>query len=119
MNEEIIKENLFPADIKYKNGNINMDPQERDKYLDIISDCSIIKGNGVLVTMKLTKDDHDNIVIFNGSVAYNNQYGGFSIKGFIDLNRNYLGLSYDLKNDNNYQYIGYKLDNLEIKGKVI
>lgn len=56
--------------------------------------------------MKLKKVEVDKIVLFNGLVFYYNQYGGFSIRGFIDLKRNYTGLYYDLKNNCD----GYKID---------
>jgi len=59
--------------------------------------------------MKIKKVEVDKIVLFNGLVFYYNQYGGFSIRGFIDLKRNYIGLYYDLKNNCDYNYIGYKI----------
>lgn len=99
-------------------GNTYLMPmKDKIKYYEMITKITIPKVKPYEIVRIIFHKKKD-IVIFNGLAGYKSEYGGFSFKGFIELERNYIGISYDLRNDNNYQYIGFFLDNINDKGKV-
>ena len=93
-----------------------MDKSKKIEYYNMLLNIPLINENEIV---NLVFHQNGDLVRFNGLVAYKNLFGGFSIKGFIELNRGYIGLNYDLNNDNNYQFIGYNLKDEEKVRKVI
>lgn len=101
----------------FKTGNTYlMDKSKKIEYCNMLLNIPLIKENEIVSLIFHQKGD---IVSFNGLVACKDDFGGFSIRGYIELNRGYIGLSYDLKNDNNYKFIGYEINNDEKVRKVI
>lgn len=99
-------------------GNTYLMPMEdKIKYYEMVAKITIPKVEPYeIVEIKFHKNQ--DMVTFNGLAGYKRQYGGFSFKGFIELKRNYIGLSYVLQNNNSYQYIGFFTDKINNKGKV-
>lgn len=99
-------------------GNTYLMPMEdKIKYYHLI-DSVLIPNVSAHTVVEIRYHQKGDIVYFNGLMCYLNLKGGFSIKGFIELTRGYIGLSYDIYNDNNYQYIGYFIDKSYEKRKV-
>lgn len=99
-----------------KTGNTYMMPKDKKiKYYNMLLNVPIIRDNKIVSLIFHEKND---MVHYDALVGFNDKYGGFSAYGFIELSTGYIGVNYDSNNDNNYQYIGYKIGDLETKGKV-
>lgn len=96
-------------------GNTYLMPMDdKIKYYNLLS-CVIIPNVSAYKIVDIRFRQKGDMIYFNGLAGILHLKGGFSIKGFIELTRGYIGLSYDIHNDNNYQFIGYFFDNSEKK----
>lgn len=99
-------------------GNTYLMPREdKIKYYHLIASI-VIPNIPVYEIVDLRYHQKGDIVHFNGLAGYLNSNGGFSIKGFIELTRGYIGLLYSINNDDNYQFIDLFIDKSDKKGKV-
>ena len=118
MNDDLEFIKIDDGDVYSSKNDCNylMDKNKKIEYYYMLLNIPLIKENKIV---SLIFHQNGDFVKFDGLVAYKNSFGGFSINGYIELNRGYIKLNYDLKNDNNYQFIEFKIDSEKNVRKVI
>lgn len=112
---DIANEQYYPATVIIDDGStLCMLEEEKNKYYDMIKKCPIICDN-LIVQMSLKK--RYEVVSFNGLVAFNDRFGGFSTYGVIDTIKKNIELYISLGNDDRYKLYSLSFEDIN-KGKV-
>lgn len=112
---DIANEQYYPATVIIDDGStLCMLEEEKNKYYDMIKKCPIICDN-LIVQMSLKK--RYEVVSFNGLVAFNDKFGGFSTYGVIDIIKKNIELYISLGNDDRYKLYRLSFEDIN-KGKV-
>ena len=102
---------------KVNNSTENTDYVKGLKYVDWLNKCSFISDNGEIVKIDLNEDTECEIVYFEGYVGWYKEFGGFTMKGKIDLIMRAIVVDIYWKNTNEYETKRISIDSLE-KGRV-
>lgn len=105
------------GDIFKKDGSkIKMSNDEKIKYYNWINACDFVSDNGFFVKLLLTRMDDEEIVNFDGLIAWNgNRKGGFSINGKIDLILNAITVNIYWDNKDSFETKRISVKDLERK----
>lgn len=117
MTENMLKALVENGNIDYKvDGSTgNIDLSKRRKYYDWLSGCSFIKDNGQIVKLILKENTESKNVFFEAYVAWYDKYGGFFVKGHIDLILKSIKADVYWDNKDNFETYRVSVDGLKRK----
>ena len=93
----------------------NISLAKRRKYFNWLSSCPFVVDNGEIVKISLDEDTETKNVYFEGYVAWYDKYGGFFIKGSIDLIMNTIVADVYWDNTDKYETFRIGVDSFERK----